>query len=145
MRKLVFALAFGGVASLGAQRAVAASDDVVIIVNAANPLESLNAGDVSKMFLRKRTKWADGRLIQPIDQIETSPVRRRFSNDLLGMDVPSVKGFWQELVFSGRGEPPPERASDADVIAFVKANPTAIGYVLRSASAAAVKTITITK
>ena len=145
LRRVAFALALGGVPSLGAQRQAAAGNEVVVIVNAGNHVESLTAADVSKVFLRKKTKWPDGRAIQPVDQIETSPVRRRFSDDLLRMDVPSVKGFWQEIVFSGRGEPPPERVSDADVIAYVKANPNAVGYVLRSAASADVNIITITK
>jgi hypothetical protein len=60
------------------------------------------------------------------------------------MDVPSVKSFWQEVVFSGRGEPPPERASDADIIAYVRVNPNAVGYIGETTPTDAVKVITVT-
>jgi hypothetical protein len=61
------------------------------------------------------------------------------------MDVPSVKSFWQEVVFSGRGEPPPERTSDAAVIAFVRANPNAVGYISDATPAESVKVISVTR
>ena len=32
-------------------------------------------------------------------------------------------------MFSGKGKPPQEMASDADVLAYIAANPNAIGYV----------------
>jgi hypothetical protein len=60
------------------------------------------------------------------------------------MDVPSVKGFWQEIVFSGKGDPPPERASDGEVVAFVKTHPNALGYVGNSARLDGVKVILVT-
>jgi hypothetical protein len=59
------------------------------------------------------------------------------------MDVPSVQSFWQEVVFSGRGEPPPERSSDAAVIAFVRANPNAVGYIGEATPADSVRVITV--
>ena len=34
-----------------------------------------------------------------------------------------------EQIFSGRANPPPARASDADVLTYVRSNPGAIGYV----------------
>ena len=101
----------------------------VLIANRANPVTSLEREEVSKLFLLKRSHWPTGQRVQPVDQVETSPVRRRFSAAIIGMDVPSVKSFWQEYVFSGKGEPPPERATDTDVIAFVASHPNAVGYV----------------
>jgi hypothetical protein len=61
------------------------------------------------------------------------------------MDVPSVYSYWQEIVFSGRGEPPPERASDAEVVAFVRANVNAFGYVSPTAAVAGVKVLTLVR
>ncbi|MEP6494149.1 MAG: phosphate ABC transporter substrate-binding protein [bacterium] len=130
---------------VGASRLALAQDGFVIIVNQANPATSLTEKDVSRIFLRKQATWPGGRRAQPVDQVESSPVRRKFSDAIHEMDVASVKSYWQELVFSGRGEPPPERASDADVVVFVRANVNAIGYVARTANVADVKTITLSK
>jgi len=122
-----------------------AQDGFRLIVHPTNPVTTLRAAGVSKLFLRKQTKWPNGETAQPVDQVESSPVRRRFSPAIHGMDVPSVQSFWQEVVFSGRGEPPPERTSDAAVIAYVRANPNAVGYIGDTTAADAVKILTVTR
>jgi ABC-type phosphate transport system substrate-binding protein len=116
-----------------------------LIVHPANPVTTLRAAVVSKLFLRKQTKWPTGQPVEPVDQAESSPVRRKFSPAIHDMDVPSVKSFWQEMVFSGRGEPPPERTSDAAVIAYVRANPNAVGYIGDTTPADSVKVISVTR
>ena len=115
-----------------------------LIVHPTNPVTTLRAAVVSKLFLRKQTKWPNGQPVEPVDQVESSPVRRKLSPAIHGMDVPGVKSFWQEVVFSGRGEPPPERTSDAAVIAYVRANPNAVGYIGETTPADSVKVITVT-
>jgi ABC-type phosphate transport system substrate-binding protein len=40
-----------------------------------------------------------------------------------------VKSYWQQQIFSGRDVPPPEKQTENDVVAFVRSNPGAIGYV----------------
>ena len=73
--------------------------------------------------------WKPGEAVQPVDQGEGSPVRRSFSKSIHHKDIPGVKRYWQELIFTGQGMPPVERASDEDVVAFVAASRGAIGYV----------------
>ncbi|MEP6572216.1 MAG: phosphate ABC transporter substrate-binding protein [Gemmatimonadota bacterium] len=127
-------------------RPARAQEGFRIIVNSANPVSVLKNGDASKLFLRKQGKWASGQPVQPVDQVESSAVRRAFSQAVNGMDVPSVKSYWQEIVFSGKGEPPVEKPSDADVIAYIKANPDGIGYVSAAAAASAgVKVVALTQ
>jgi ABC-type phosphate transport system substrate-binding protein len=116
----------------------------VLIANQANPVSTLPRDEASKLFLLKRSRWANGEHARPVDQVESSPVRRQFSNAIHGMDVPSVKSFWQDIVFSGKGDPPPERASDAEVIAFVKDNANGLGYVSSATPANGVKIIIVT-
>jgi ABC-type phosphate transport system substrate-binding protein len=125
-------------------RAARAQDGFKVIVNSANPVGPLKAADVSKLFLRKQTKWTNGQTVQPVDQAESAASRRKFSQAVHGMDVPSVKSFWQEVVFAGRGEPPLEKPSDAEVVAYVKANPNAIGYVSSGVPLADVKVVSVT-
>jgi ABC-type phosphate transport system substrate-binding protein len=124
-------------------RAAGAQTGFVLIVHPANPMSIVARADASKLFLEKLTRWPNGQKVQPVDEVESSPVRRRFSEAVHGMDVPSVKSFWQEIVFSGRGDPPPERVSDAEVVAYVRANPNAIGYVSSDAPIAGVRVITL--
>jgi ABC-type phosphate transport system substrate-binding protein len=122
-----------------------AQDSFRVIVHPTNPVTTLGAAAISKLFLRRQTKWPNQQPVEPVDQVESSPVRRKFSPVIHRMDVPSVKSFWQEVVFSGRGEPPPERTSDAAVIAFVRANPNAVGYISDATPAESVKVISVTR
>ena len=145
MKKLTIAGLVCAVQLFGHAGVVAAQDSFILIVNATNPVSTLRETEVSKLFLRKVTKWPNGKPVQPVDQVASSPARRRFSDAIHRMDVPSVKSYWQEIVFSGRGDPPPERASDDDIIRFVRANPNAIGYVSSSVQLVDVKVVTLAR
>ena len=41
----------------------------------------------------------------------------------------AVRNYWQQRIFTGRGVPPPELASEEAVIKYVTDHPNAIGYV----------------
>jgi ABC-type phosphate transport system substrate-binding protein len=100
-----------------------------LVVHKDNPVSSLSKKEVSNLFLKKVSKWSNGESVQPLDLVETSPVREKFSREIHGRKVSSIKAYWQKQIFSGRKIPPPEKKSDLDVIAFVQDNAGAIGYV----------------
>jgi hypothetical protein len=61
-----------------------------------------------------------------------------------GKSVTAIKTYWQQQVFSGRDVPPVERPGDAEVVAYVRENVNAIGYVSAGAPLArGVKAVTI--
>ncbi len=102
---------------------------VRVVVNALNPATQVSRELAQRLFLKQTTSWSNGSAVLVVDQAERSPVRRAFSHLVLRRDVPEVKSYWQRLVFSGRAIAPAEKPSDADVLAFIRANPGAIGYV----------------
>ena len=55
----------------------------------------------------------------------------------------AIAAYWNALIFSGRELPPLEKATDADVIAYVRATPGAIGYVSAGADIAGVKLLAV--
>lgn len=114
-----------------------------VIVNQANPATRLDKHFVADAFLKKRTRWDDDRAIQPVDLGERSGTRGAFSRDILGRDVVSVRRYWAQLVFSGRGVPPRELATENDVIKFVATHSGAIGYVTAGAALAGVKVLEV--
>ena len=115
-----------------------------IIVHSSNPLSSISRDEASKLFLRKATKWSTGAEVVPVDQPEGSDTRAAFTKAVLKKSVAAVKSYWQQQIFSGRGVPPTEKGTDADVVAFVRANPNAIGYVSSSAPVSgSVKILTV--
>jgi ABC-type phosphate transport system substrate-binding protein len=122
-------LATAALLAITASAARAQDTDFRVIVHSTNPVGALAREEVSKMFLKKIAAWRTGQMVVPVDQSEDADVRKRFSTRVLGRDVGAVKGYWQQAIFTGRSFPPVEKASDAEVIAFVAANPNSIGYV----------------
>lgn len=100
-----------------------------VIVNPKNPQTSVGRTFLAEAFLKKTTTWPNGNQIHPVDQREDAPVRAKFSKQILGRTVASVRSYWQQKIFSGRGVPPPELDSDEAVIKYVLKYQGAIGYV----------------
>jgi ABC-type phosphate transport system substrate-binding protein len=123
--------------------AATAAADYVVIVHPSNPVGSLGRTEASRLFLRSATQWPNGESVKPVDLAKTSPIRAAFTKEILGRSMGAIDQYWTQSVFSGRAVPPPEKRSDADVVAFVRENPGAIGYVSQGASIDGVKRVTV--
>ncbi|MBL0938667.1 MAG: substrate-binding domain-containing protein [Gemmatimonadaceae bacterium] len=121
----------------------AAAQDVKVIVNSANSVSDLSGDVVTKLFLKQSAKFPNGTAAQPVDQGKSSSARAAFSKSVLGRAVGAVESYWQQQIFSGKDVPPPTKASDDEVVAYVKANAGAIGYVSAGASTAGVKVVDV--
>jgi ABC-type phosphate transport system substrate-binding protein len=121
------------------------ASDFRVIVHRSNPVNSLSTTEVSQFFLEDKAEWRDGLLVLPVDQAPDSPVRMEFSNEVHGRDVAAVRAHWRRLIFQGKAVPPPTRGSEQEIVQFVSANRSAIGYVSRAeTSSVNVKVITLT-
>lgn len=112
----------------------AAEPGFKVVINAANSTASVTKTQLSRCFMKQTNTWINGQTVMPVDLSANSPVRESFSAAIHDRDVNAVKSFWQRQIFSGRGVPPPEKASDSEVLAFVSANPGAVGYVSAGAT-----------
>ncbi len=120
--------------AVGRTRAASAEGpDFAVIVHPQNPQWVLDRTFVADVFLKKTTRWPDGNVIKPVDLSPDSPVRERFSSDVLRRSVRAVKSYWQQMIFSGRDVPPPELGSEDEVVKYVLSRPNAIGYVSSTA------------
>ncbi|MAO66329.1 MAG: hypothetical protein CL666_15145 [Balneola sp.] len=114
-----------------------------VIVNESNSTAEISKGDLSDIFLKKKTKWDYGSAITPVDLNARSGVREAFSKDIHGRGIGAIRSYWQQAAFSGAGTAPLERSGDAEVIDFVKSNPGAVGYISADTDAAGVKVLSI--
>ena len=105
-----------------------------MIVHPNNPVTTLDRRVLEDIFLRKVKSWPSGETARPIDLQPSSPVRRRFSEEVLRRPLSAVRAYWQQRIFSGQALPPPEVAGDADVIKHTMKYPGAIGYVSGTAT-----------
>ncbi len=116
-----------------------------VVVNASNPAQSISRRQLEDMFLKKRTHWPDGTTVEPVEPPERSRTRAHFLSDVMGgKSALALKTFWQKRIFSGRDTPPVEKGSDEEIVAFVKANPGAVGYVAETAPVTGVKVLDLT-
>jgi ABC-type phosphate transport system substrate-binding protein len=136
-------------AALGVGGAPAADEGSFVVITAAsNPASSIKRQELARYFLKKTGRWSDGRGVVPVDQSAGSPVRAAFTRAVLAVEgmgqISAVQNFWLQQVYSGRSSPPAIKATDAEVLAFVIANPGAIGYVGAVPAAGGVKVLTVT-
>lgn len=117
--------------------------DLKIVGNAGTTPESIAKKDLARIFLKKKSKWSDGRSAEPVGQKRAPELRELFSEQILGMSLDMVESHWQAQVFSGRGTPPKTLDGDAAVVDYVRRTPGAAGYVSGAAATAGVNTIRV--
>jgi ABC-type phosphate transport system substrate-binding protein len=137
MRSLKLCFAAAGLALAAAS----AQAEIVVIVNPKNPAASMTAEQVSALYLGSATTFPEGGAAALADQSEAAGIRGDFYQKATGRSAAQVKATWARIVFTGKGAPPKELKSDADVKAFVANDPKAIGYVNSSAVDGSVKAV----
>ena len=132
IRTVLLLLAVLALSAIGGEPALAEQEnEFVVVVNTFNPFVTIAEEDLAQIFLKKRATWSNEQEAFPVDQAETSDVRRHFVNRVLKKDVESLKRYWQQQVFTGKAVPPPALGNDAAVIEFVRSHPYGVGYVSR--------------
>lgn len=125
-------LALGTLASAQAQ---------VVVVGAKSPVTSLSKEQAAAIFLGKMPSLPGGGAPELIDQPEASPLRDEFYTKVVGRSAAAAKQYWSKLAFTGKGTPPKEAGSSADVKKMVNADPNGVGYIEKSAVDASVKAV----
>jgi ABC-type phosphate transport system substrate-binding protein len=108
----------------------AAGDPIVVIVNAANPVDNLSIGELKKLFLSDRSRWETGKAVAPVIATAGAPERTAFLKIVCGMNDGDFNKYFLQAAFTGKSATPPkEVGSAASVKAFVASSPGAIGFV----------------
>jgi ABC-type phosphate transport system substrate-binding protein len=113
-----------------------------IVVNPSNPVTTMSRDEVSRIFLKKSTRFSDGRSASPVDLPVNSSIRESFSKSVLGKPASAVDAYWQQQIFSGRDIPPPQK-SEAAAISFVRSNENGIAYVSAGADTGGLKVVSV--
>lgn len=135
LRRSLAALAFLAAAttasgpSAAAAQTDAAGSSYVVIVNSANPVDTLTRDQISRIFLKKTTRWQSGHETMPVDLAGRADVRMTFSKAVHQKSAVAINSYWQQQIFAGKDVPPPAMRSERDVVEFVRNTPDAIGYV----------------
>lgn len=114
--------------------------EVVVIVNSASPISSASADDIAQIFLGKRNDIG-GNDVVAVDQVEGNASRTVFYDKVVEKSPSQLTAYWSRLIFTGKGSPPEQVGSDAEVAEAVAEDEEAIGYVDSSAVTEGVKVI----
>lgn len=109
--------------------------DVVVVTGAASSVSSLTKDQVADVFLGRSAA------LTPLDQPESSPLREEFYTKVTGKTAAQAKSFWAKLAFTGKGTPPKEGASSAEIKKALAGNPALVSYIEKSAVDGSVKTL----
>ncbi len=127
MNKLLSALALLPCAPL-------AQAEVAVIINPGSSATPSQA-DVANIFLGK------DKSLKGVDQKDWNPTKEKFYAGVASKNEAQLKSYWSGLVFTGKGQPLPSVAGDAEVVAKVAAAADAIGYVDKAAVTDQVKVL----
>jgi ABC-type phosphate transport system substrate-binding protein len=109
--------------------AAAARADVVAVVSAKSAVTTLSKSQVAGIFLGKATRFPNGVQAVPIDQADGSVARDEFYAKLAGKSAAQLRAYWSKIIFTGRGQPPPQVADSEEMKKRLMQNPAAIGYI----------------
>jgi ABC-type phosphate transport system substrate-binding protein len=119
----------------------AIASEMVVIVSARSPVQSMRGDQVADIFLGQSGHFPDGGEAVALDQGLGSPLRDEFYARVAAKSPALVKAYWTKMIFTGRGKPPREVANSAAVRKEVAANPALIGYIERVALDASVRPV----
>jgi ABC-type phosphate transport system substrate-binding protein len=114
-----------------------------VIVNPASTVSTVTKVELSALFLKKTARWADGTPAAPVDLPDNADARAQFSRDVLGKPASAIRAYWNQMIFSGRNVPPALKDSEADVVAYVRSTPGAVGYVKADTATPGVKVVAV--
>jgi hypothetical protein len=127
--RIIFVIAAVGIVAPGlATPSIADDERYEVIVHPANPITAIDRSFLRNAYLKKEIEWPNGKAIQPVDLTTKFPARDQFTHEVLKKTPAQLKSYWNQRIFSGKGVPPPEADGAANVIAYVLANPGAVGY-----------------
>jgi len=108
-------------------------DGFVLIVNKTNQFESLSRSRAKHIFLKRIGRWPWGAEVVPIDLPEGSPLRRKFVNTILGVNVEELSVYWIDQKVTRNLNPPLPAESIQAAKKMVAARVGAIAYIPESA------------
>ena len=103
-------------------------EPVAVVVPAGSAHRIDSALQLAQVYRKKVQRWPDGQRIDAINLPAQDPLRRSFSQVVLGVLPEQLDAFWNEMYFQGV-LPPKVLNSPEAVLRYIAATPAAVGYV----------------
>lgn len=113
---------------------------IAVVVHPSNSA-TLSKDELSRLYTGRTSNFPDGNAAIPVNLADASAIRADFDEKALGRSSSQMKAYWSKLVFTGKGTPPKEVATAAEVLKLVANNPNTVGYVAATEVTADVKVV----
>ncbi len=123
MRTLSLALFF---LLLGCDLALA--EPALVVITHPSRSSQLSADELTRIYLKKKRFWKDGKPIVPINREAGSAMRKIFERCIFDHPSPDLVAYWNRKYFHGVF-PPATLESDDAVKRYVASDPNAVGYI----------------
>jgi hypothetical protein len=100
----------------------------VVVIGHPSLGAKIDAPTVQKIFTGKVIE-VGGVGVTAVNAHLGSPLRNQFLQLYLNQDEDKYTAYWTVRRYIGKGVPPREMATSADIIKFVNATPGAVGYI----------------
>jgi ABC-type phosphate transport system substrate-binding protein len=107
--------------------------EMVVVVSSRSPVTSLTSAQIARIFLGKVARFPNDGAALPIDLPEGSEIREEFYSKVAHKNSSQLSAYWAKVIFTGEGNPPILATNDVAVRKTVAGNPSAIGYIDKSA------------
>ena len=102
--------------------------EVEVIVHPSNGA-ALDKDSIQRIYLGKTRAFPGGGEAVAISMKEGSAAEGDFTKNVLGKSPKQLKAYWAKMVFTGKGTPPRQIDSAAEMVNLISANPNLIGFV----------------
>jgi ABC-type phosphate transport system substrate-binding protein len=106
----------------------AQSEQSDIVVIGSPDVPKMSAETIAKIYTGKIIS-VNGISVKPVNSKSGTAIRNHFLQSFLNQDDEAYIAYWAVRRYIGKGTPPKELDSSADVIQFVQSTPGAIGYI----------------
>lgn len=117
-----------------------ATADVEVIVHPSNGA-ALDQDAIQRIFLGKTRAFPGGGEAVAISANEGSPEELEFTEKVLSKSPKQLKAYWAKMVFTGKGTPPRQVDSTAELVKLISANPNLIGFIPAGTGGGGVKVV----
>ncbi len=110
-----------------------ASAELSIIANKGITTTSVSVAEAKKIWLGKKKSMPGGGVVKLSDLPIVDAIRKEFYSTVVKKKEKQLKAYWAKVTFTGKGYPPQEFDSEAEVVEWVADTPGAMGYVSSAA------------
>jgi len=114
--------------------------DVEVIVHPSNAA-ALDQDTIQRIFLGKTRAFPGGGEAVAISAKDGTAEANEFTEKVLAKTPKQLKAYWAKMVFTGKGTPPRQVESAAEIVKLVSSNPNLIGFVPAGSAGGGVKVV----